>query len=221
MAAGYRIHQVLGKVPTLEQPGADLGVIRIQRRALDALHPGMVQLRRSKVLVESRHGSVQCEHPDILQQSGKKQVFRGQLGHGIGSTADYPAAGRNGQRAAPEQFVIHTLIVRTGKGSQQGKTQRQTQRSVEAEQRDCLAQILSLAFVSVQGRVGDAEDLGRQSRVKADGVRQGRHADVGILTELNDSRGYAGRGGQVGTLFQPGQEYFIIMEERLITAICG
>ena len=79
----------------------------------------------------------------------------------------------------------------------QREAQRQGQGGVQAEHDQRLAQVLALAPLRVERRIGDAQHLGRQRGVHAERLGDFAHLDLRIARELDDVRGDAGRRGKI------------------------
>ena len=101
------------------------------------------------------------------------------------------------QGPAPEARIVDADRPQGAHRGDQGKAQCQGQRGVQADDDQCLPQVLAGPALCVKGGVGDAQDLGGHGRIAADGLRDLRHFDVRIAGKRNDFGRDPRRAGKV------------------------
>ena len=194
MAALDGVIQARGQIPPLHQPAADVRMIDLQALLFVLGERAMVALQSFPLRVQIGHGLVQRQHAHILEQRRQKNFFSQGLMHGV---AERARRGCRQQSAAPVQCIAQAVRFAAAQGLHQGETQGESQRGIQSQHHQRLAQILALAALRIQRRIGDAQNFRRQSRVHAQGLGDLAHLDVRILREFDDVRRHARGRGEV------------------------
>ena len=153
----------------------------------------MVALVQVRAAIQIGQRLIERQNADILQQRGEEYLLRHGLAQGIGERA---RGGCGDQRAAPVERVIDAVHLAGAQRLYQREAQGEGQGRIQAEHHQRLAQILALAPLRVERRIGDAQHLGGKRRIQAQHLRDFAHLDLGIAGELDDVARHAGRRGK-------------------------
>ncbi len=160
MAARDGAMQPFRQIPLCHQPAANMRVIHLQALDLVFRERGMIALQRFALEVKVRHGLIERQHADILEQRRQEYLFRQRLAHHVAESAR--RSGRQ-QRSPPIQAIAQAVGFAAAQGLDQGETQGKRQRGIQPEHHQGLAQILALAALGIQRRIGDAQNFRRRA----------------------------------------------------------
>ena len=206
MARRHHLLSPLGKLPFLEQPAADRGVVDTEALLLALDQRRLAPLLRAEARVDLGHGMIERHDADVLDQTCEEQLL---AVLDADDASEHVARRCAEQRAAPVERIVEAAgLVGRLPGFQQRERQRERDRGVQADDHQRLLEILGLALARVHRRVGDAQNFGGDGGIEGEDIGDARDVDLRIVGELDDLRRDSGGARQTVAAFDLFPEFW-------------